>query len=162
DDHVADLLGRRAGLHVMPLFLFAGAAKSCKRTGAAVVLARQGAGDGELATLALVVAPATARASRLWTTRHRREAGRAANGGTLFLLLSRRCGRRRLLGLSWCLGSATRFFLGLNSGLLDGSLFSLAIVFGAAALFLVRRAAGLLLAAARLFEPRHACLFRLA
>ena len=38
NDDVADLLGRRPGLHMVALFLFAGAAERGERAGAAVVL----------------------------------------------------------------------------------------------------------------------------
>ena len=44
DDDVADLLGRRTGLHVVALFLFAGAAERGERAGAAVVLVGQARG----------------------------------------------------------------------------------------------------------------------
>ena len=44
DDDVADLLGRRAGLHVVALFLLAGAAERGERAGAAVVLVGQARG----------------------------------------------------------------------------------------------------------------------
>ena len=58
NDDVADLLGRRAGLLMGALFLLAGAAQRGEAAGAAVVLARKGAGDGELAGVAAVVAAA--------------------------------------------------------------------------------------------------------
>jgi hypothetical protein len=38
NDDVADLLGRRANFHVVPLFLLAGAAERRERAGSAVVL----------------------------------------------------------------------------------------------------------------------------
>ena len=74
DDDVADLLGRRAGLHVVALFLLARAAERGERAGAAVVLVGKGAGDGELAALAVIVAAAAARARRLGTLGRRRMA----------------------------------------------------------------------------------------
>ena len=71
NDDVADLLGRRADLHVVALFLLAGAAERCERAGAAIVLVGQGARDGELAAMALLVAAAAARASGLRPARGR-------------------------------------------------------------------------------------------
>ena len=58
DDDVAHLLGGRPGLLVGPLLLLAGAAERGEAAGAAVVLVGQGAGDGELAGVAAVVAAA--------------------------------------------------------------------------------------------------------
>ena len=58
NDDVADLLGGGPGFLVVALFLFAGAAQRGQAAGAAVVLARQGAGDGQLAALAAIVAAA--------------------------------------------------------------------------------------------------------
>ena len=78
-DDVADLLGRRAGFHVVALFLLAGAAQRGERAGAAVVLVAERAGDGELAALAMVVAAAAARTGRLGALgRGRMAAGRRA------------------------------------------------------------------------------------
>ena len=69
---VAILLGGRAGLLVGALFLLASATERGERAGAAVVLARKGAGDGQLAAVAAIVAAATGRASRLGAARRGR------------------------------------------------------------------------------------------
>ena len=72
--HVADLLGGRTGLLMGALFLLAGAAKRGEAAGAAVVFAGQGAGDGQLAGMAAIVA-AAAGTGRLGAL------GRMAGGG---------------------------------------------------------------------------------
>src|SRR5205814_6796422 len=84
-DDVADLLGRRARLHVVAFFLLAGTAQRGKRAGAAVILVGEGAGDGELATLAVLVA-AAARARRFGAARRGGVTARAARSAFLFLL----------------------------------------------------------------------------
>src|SRR5438270_5002108 len=63
NDDVAHLLGRRADLHVVPLFLLARASERGERASAAVVLVAERASDGEFAAMALFVAAAAARAS---------------------------------------------------------------------------------------------------
>jgi hypothetical protein len=52
------LLYRRTSLLVGALFLFAGAAKRCEAAGPAVVFARKGAADRQLACVAAIVDPA--------------------------------------------------------------------------------------------------------
>ncbi len=88
---VADLLLRRAGLLMVALFLFAGAAQRGERAGAAVVLVGQGAGDGELAALAVIVA-AAARSRRLGTLGRGRVAGTAETALRFLLAGSAACG----------------------------------------------------------------------
>ena len=149
----------RAGLHVVALFLFAGAAQRGERAGAAVVLVDKRAGDGELAALAMLVAAAAARARRLgpaWArARGRRDGGSCAL--PLRLRLARRLRARPELGArrGLFLGALARRFFG-------GGFLGLAVFFGAAALFLVRRAARLFLAAARFFERGEARFLGLA
>src|SRR4051794_16260250 len=65
------------------------------------------------------------------------------------------------LGLGRCFGSALRLFLG-KARLLDGFVFGLAILFGAAALVFRLLDLGALLAAARFLEARKAGFLRLA
>src|SRR5206468_5699950 len=113
DDDVADLLGRRAGLHVVALFLFARAAERSERAGAAVILVAERAADGQLAALAMILAGA-ARTRRLGTLGCGRMAARPAGRAALIFFLfhqsgccrlRRRSGGRRL-GLVGC---AARF-----------------------------------------------------
>src|SRR4051794_30957056 len=98
-----------------------------------------------------MIIAAAARASRLRATRRRGvTARRAPNDRAIFLLLLR-CGS---LGLRRCGGfrCLTSLFLGLLASFLSRCLFGLAIVFGAAALFLALLGAGPILAAARFLE----------
>ena len=88
-DDVADLLGRRAGLHVGALFLLAGAAQRGERAGAAVVLVRERAGDGELAALAAMSSRPRRRARRLgalgagaWPSAARRRGASSSSSAT--------------------------------------------------------------------------------
>ena len=157
-DHVADLLGRGAGLHVVALFLLAGAAKRGERAGAAVVLVGQSAGDGQLAAMALIVAAAAARASRLRAARRRgmAAAGRRTPCDPPAALALREPAARALRRLRLRCG----FLVGLLASLLSGGFFGLAIVFGAAALFLALLGAGAVLAAARFLEAAQARLPR--
>ena len=83
-DHVADLLDRRAGLHVVALFLLPGAAERGERAGAALVLVGEGAGDGQLAALAMLVAAAV-RPRRLGPLGRRGMAGTAEATLLVFL-----------------------------------------------------------------------------
>src|SRR5690348_6096522 len=131
DDHVADLLGRGAGLHVVALFLLARAAERGERAGAALVLVGQGAADGELPALALLVTAAAVRACGLGTARGRGVAAGAARPFLLFFGLGRRGGlrlRRRLGRVLRLLFGAARLF--------GGGFLGLAILFCAAALVL--------------------------
>ena len=109
DDDVADLLGRRAGLHVVALFLLAGAAERGERAGAAVVLVGQRAADGELAALAAIVA-AAARARRLGAAsaraHGRRDGGRVRSSSSS----ARRCGAAAS-GSGGSFGGAASLFL---------------------------------------------------
>src|SRR5262249_37593428 len=152
NDDVADLLGRRADLLVVALFLLAGAAERSQRAGAAVVLVGKGAGDGELAALAVVVA-AAARARRLGAARGRRVAARAARSAVLFFLDDRFSDG---LGSGRSLGSATRFVFCSQASLLGSGFLGLAILFGAAALFLALLDLAVVFAAARFLERGEA------
>ena len=116
DDDVADLLGRRAGLHVVALFLLAGAAERGERAGAAVVLVGKGAGDGELAAMAAIVVAAAASGGRARGASARAHGRRG--GGTARSSSSSRLGdaaARRGAGCGF--GGAARFFLGLRGAL---------------------------------------------
>src|SRR6185369_6235148 len=149
-DDVADLLLGRARLHVVALFLLAGAAQRSERAGAAVVFVRQRAGDGELAALAMVVA-AAAGARRLGALGCRGMAARPAMAA-VFLLLDDRFGG---FGRGGRLGGAG-FFFRLQAGLLGRGFLSLAILFGATALFLARLDLAAVLAPARFLERGEA------
>src|SRR5206468_6383127 len=108
-DDVADLLGRRTGLHVVALLFLARPAKGGKRAGAAIVRVGQGAGDGELAAMALIVAAAAARTGRFGATRSGRMAAWAPRSSALVVLIR---GGRGGLRFDRRLGRAFRFFLG--------------------------------------------------
>src|SRR6185503_5374734 len=132
NDHVADLLGRRAGLHMVPLFLLAGAAQRRQRAGAAVVFIGEGASDGELAAMALLVASAAARTGRLGTARRGRMTARTAGAAALLFVFDR-CGRCDF-GSGWRFGGAPRFFFGLATSLFGCGFLGFAIVVRTAAL----------------------------
>ena len=132
NNDIADLLGRRAGLHVMSLFLLAGAAERGQRASAAIVLVRQGPSDGELAAMALGVAAATARARGLGTARGRSVTTWTACRSFLFLITRGSGGSWFRLGL----GGAIGFLFGANTSVLGSRLLCLAVLFGAASLFL--------------------------
>src|SRR5204862_7863632 len=92
---VAALLGGRTGLLVSALFLLARTAERGEAAGAAVVLAGEGAADGQLAGMAALVV-ATAGAAGLGALgRMCRGGSRAAEAAFLLRLLDRRLGRRR-------------------------------------------------------------------
>ena len=97
NDDVADLLGRRAGLHVVALFLLAGAAERGERAGAAVVLVGQARGVTVSLPRWRCVVAAAARARRLGPLGRGRMAGRAADGA-LLVLFARRARRLAALG----------------------------------------------------------------
>src|SRR5207245_2546319 len=115
DDDVADLLGRGPRLHMVALFLFAGAAERGERAGAAVILVGKRAGDGELTALAMVVATAPVRACGFGAFRGRRMPPGAARYGALVLVALR--GRYRSFRLGRGLGGSTGFFFGAKAGL---------------------------------------------
>ena len=147
------------GLHVVALFLLAGAAERGERAGAAVVLVGQGAGDGELAAMALIVRGrgSGARARGAWARAHGRRGGgrrarpRSAAAGSGGFGLGRRLRRRGAAS------SSAR-----QASLFGGSFFGLAVFFGAAALVLALRDLGALLAAARFLERGQARFLGLA
>ena len=157
DDNIADLLLCRAGLHVVPFFLLAGAAQRGKRAGTAVVLTGQSAGDGQLARVAAIFT--AARRSRGF-----RSLGCRGMAGTAEGAFLRRLGLRRG-GLSFVgrrRGGSERLLLRAAGGFLRGRLLGLAVFLGAAALFLIGGGLGLFLAAAGVLERGHAGFLGLA
>ena len=145
---------------MVALFLLAGATKRGERAGAAVILAGQGAGDGQLAAMTLSVAAAAARASGLGTAWSRgMTASRTASAAIFFCRrFDSRLVRRRSCGLRGAAG----LLLGRKARLLGSGLFGLAIVFGAAALLLALGDLGAFLALARLLREAQAVFLGLA
>ena len=159
DDHVPDLLGRRTGLHVVTLFLFASATERGERAGAALVFVGQGAADGELPRMAAIFA--TARRTRRLGALRRRRMARTAEAALLGFFGHRNSSRFCILRRRRC-SCGKRLFLSSASGFLGGCLFGATILLGSATLFLVGRTLGLFLAAARILERGHAGFLRLA
>ena len=152
-DDVADLLGRRAGLHMGALFLLAGALERGERAGAGAAVLVERAADGELAALAAMLLAAARRAragsGRLAADGRGRGHGLAGAGAVVVLVLGAAAGAAASAGASaarFASSSAARraasaaVFLGL------------AIFLGAALLVLGLRLGLLVLAAARLLE----------
>ena len=159
NDDVADLLGRGPA-SMWWRFSFSRARRSAASERARLSSSSdKRAADGELAAMAL--ASPRPRLGRAGSGRRgrRRVAARTAGAALLLFLVARRSGDFGLGGASAarCASSSA-----LSASLLGGSFLGLAILFGAAALFLALLDLGALLAAARFLERREARFLGLA
>jgi hypothetical protein len=160
--HVADLLDGRAARLMGALVLFTGTAQRRERAGTNAVIIAQGAGDGQLAMLATVIAaPVTVGAIRL--PARRRGTARTARGAIIFIIGRRSRGGCRGIGRALSFQSClTGFLFRLKTGSFRRLFFSATIFFGATTLFVRVCPAGLFFTTAGFFERGKARFFRLA